>query len=45
MLDVVFVDGSIVPLRKHGGGSLKKKGQQRTGRGRKGLGTAMHIAY
>ena len=24
LMDVVFVDGSIVPLYKHGGGSLKK---------------------
>jgi transposase len=23
-VDVVFIDGSIVPLHKHGGGSLKK---------------------
>ena len=25
-LDVVFVDGSIVPLHRHGGGALKKEG-------------------
>jgi len=25
-LDIVFVDGSIVPLHRHGGGSLKKRG-------------------
>jgi hypothetical protein len=23
-LDVIFVDGSIIPLHKHGGGALKK---------------------
>jgi hypothetical protein len=23
-LDVIFVDGSIVPLHRHGGGALKK---------------------
>lgn len=25
VLDVVFVDGSIVPLHRHGGGALKKE--------------------
>jgi len=24
VVDVVFVDGSIVPLHRHGGGALKK---------------------
>lgn len=27
VLDVSFVDGSIVPLHKHGGGPLKKEGK------------------
>jgi len=26
IMDVVFVDSSIVPLHRHGGGSLKKEG-------------------
>ncbi|MFK8039967.1 MAG: IS5 family transposase [Rickettsiaceae bacterium] len=44
LIDVVFIDGSIVPLHKYGGGALKKHREQSTGRGRKGLGTTMHIA-
>ena len=24
LMDIVFVDGSIVPLHRHGGGALKK---------------------
>ena len=26
VMDIVFVDGSIVPLHRHGGGALKKEG-------------------
>jgi transposase len=25
-IDIVFIDGSIVPLHRHGGGALKKEG-------------------
>lgn len=25
-MDIVFVDGSIIPLHRHGGGALKKEG-------------------
>ena len=28
VLDIAFVDGSIVPLHRHGGGSLKKRGSK-----------------
>jgi hypothetical protein len=24
-MDIVFVDGSIIPLHRHGGGALKKE--------------------
>lgn len=44
LMDIVFVDGSIIPLHRHGGGALKKKGIQAIGRGKKGLGTTMHVA-
>lgn len=27
LVDIVFVDGSIVPLHRHGGGALKKEGE------------------
>ena len=39
-IDVVFVDGSIVPLHRHGGGSLKKT--RYSGRGQKGLERVSH---
>lgn len=26
LMDIVFVDGSIIPLHRHGGGALKKEG-------------------
>jgi hypothetical protein len=26
IMDIVFVDGSIIPIHRHGGGSLKKEG-------------------
>ena len=30
-MDIVFVDGSIVPLHRHGGGALKKQGRASCG--------------
>ena len=41
---VVFVDGSIIPVHRHGGGALKNKGSQSIGRGRRGLSTTLHLA-
>jgi transposase len=26
LMDVIFIDGSIIPLHRHGGGALKKEG-------------------
>ena len=26
LMDIVFVDGLIIPLHRHGGGALKKEG-------------------
>jgi hypothetical protein len=43
-VDVVFVDGSLVPLHRHRSGAPKNKGPQSAGRGRKGLRSFVHMA-
>lgn len=44
-MDIVFVDGSIIPLHRHGGSALKKRKIFKIGGGRKGWGTKMHLVF
>ena len=42
-VEVAWIDSTYIILHRHGSGALKSKGKQSIGRGRKGLGTKIHI--
>ncbi len=42
--EAVLIDSTTIPIHRHGSGALKKSGKQAIGRGRKGVGTKIHLA-